>query len=357
MENKTVKLIEALSDANGISGFEDEVVEITKSQLSEYGEIKVDHILNCIIRSHKNTGTKPIVQIDAHSDEIGFIVQAIMPNGMIKFLPVGGWINSNVAAHTVKIKNRNGDYIRGIIASSPPHFMSAEAKDKTPTIDDMVIDVGSTSYEETINYYKIAIGCPIVPDVKFDYNEETGILFGKAFDCRIGCACMIETFKEVHEKNLNVDLIASLSSQEEVGLRGVKVAVVDVEPDIAIIFEGCPADDTFTPEWLSQTALRKGPMLRHFDVSMITNPRFQRYALDIANNNKIPVQEAVRKGGGTNGSFINSYRNGVPAIVIGIPVRYAHTHYCYVAEEDYAAAKELAIKIIESLNAEVISKF
>ena len=357
MENKSVKLIEKLSDANGVSGFEDEVVSIAKTELENYGTIEVDHILNCIVKSNNNTGTKPIVLLDAHSDEVGFIVQAVMPNGMIKFLPVGGWINSNVAAHTVRIRNRSGKYIRGIIASCPPHFMSAASKESAVTIDDMVIDVGSTSYEETTNYYGIRIGNPIIPDVKFDYNEDTGIMFGKAFDCRIGCACLIESFKELSNKKLDVDLIACLSSQEEVGMRGIKAAMNNVIPDIAIVFEGCPADDTFTPDWLIQTALRKGPMLRHFDVSMVTNPRFQKYALDMAHNNNIPVQEAVRKGGGTNGAIINAVRNGVPAIVIGIPVRFAHTHYCYVAKEDYDAAMALAVKIVESLNADVISSF
>ena len=354
MEKKTIQLIETLSNANGVSGFEEDVVEIVKEELSDYGTFTMDHMLNCSIQSPKNTKTKPIVMIDAHSDEVGFMVQAIKPNGTIRFIPIGSWVPSNVAAHTVLIRNNNGSYIRGIIASCPPHFMSAEAQGRAVTIDDMVIDVGTSSYQETIDHYHIGIGNPIVPDVKFDYNEETGILFGKAFDCRIGVACMIESFKELSQKDLAVDIVASLSTQEEIGLRGARVAVQEIQPDVAIIFEGCPADDTFTEDWLIQSAIRKGPMLRHIDVSMITNPRFQRFALDIARKYNIPVQQSVRKGGGTNGGSISAHRKGVPCIVMGIPVRYSHTHYGYVAKEDYEAAKELTIKIIETLNKEII---
>ena len=55
-----------------------------------------------------------------------------------------------------------------------------------------------------------------------------------------------------------------------------------VKPDIAIVFEGCPADDTFTDSYATQTAIKRGPMLRHVDARMITNPRFQRFALELA---------------------------------------------------------------------------
>ncbi|HBE2186985.1 TPA: M42 family peptidase, partial [Enterococcus faecalis] len=126
-----------------------------------------------------------------------------------------------------------------------------------------------------------------------------------------------------------------------------------VNPDLAIVFEGCPADDTAeTPEMI-QSAMGKGPMLRYFDVSMITNPEFQEYALEIAKIHKIPVQVSVRSGGGTNGMAITQVQ-GAPTIVVGIPVRYAHTPHCYVDFQDYQAAKELVIQLIKNLDADKI---
>jgi putative aminopeptidase FrvX len=197
----------------------------------------------------------------------------------------------------------------------------------------------------------------VVPDVKFEYLPNGGLLLGKAFDCRIGCAAIIETMRRLKSKALNTDIVCDFSSQEEVGMRGASVTANTVKPDLAIVFEGCPADDTFTEDYLTQTALQKGPMLRYIDAGMITNPRFQRFALDLAEKLEIPVQHAVRTGGCTNGAPIHRSNHGVPVIVIGLPVRYAHTHYGISAYRDFDNAVKLASAILERITREIISKF
>lgn len=300
---------------------------------------------------------KPTIVFDAHSDEVGFIVQAIKPNGTLRFLPLGGWVSNTVPAHRVRIKTANGSEIPGIIASKPPHFMTDAERKEVQTIDDMVIDVGCTSAKEVVEKLNIAIGDPVIPDVTFEYLEATDVMMGKAFDCRIGCACLLETLKELSEKDSEFNLIGTMTAQEEVGERGATVAMNNLQPDLAIVFEGCPADDTFSEEYMIQSGLKRAPMLRNFDVSMITNPRFQRFAKETAEKYGLPMQSSVRKGGGTNGAIINLTNKGVPAIVIGVPVRYAHTHYGYVAYEDYQAAKQLAVAIVSDLTVGTIESF
>ena len=98
-------------------------------------------------------------------------------------------------------------------------------------------------------------------------------------------------------------------------------------------------------------------MLRHIDARMITNPRFQRYALETASELGIPVQTAVRSGGSTNGASIHLSNQGVPTIVIGIPVRYAHTHYGISSYADWEAGVSLAVALLKRLNACVIKGF
>lgn len=356
-KKESLDLIKKLSEANGVSGFEDEVVTIVKDQWLPLGNVKEDKIRNLYLeRQHNNQG-KPVVQLDAHSDEVGFIVQAIKPNGSLSFLTLGGWVPNNVPAHRVRVQTKAGNYITGIIASQPPHFMSETERNKVQGIADMVIDIGSTSYQETVDVFNVGIGAPVVPDAQFEYWEKHDLLLGKAFDCRIGCACMVETLQALDTEELAVNLVATLTAQEEVGERGATVAAANVQADIAIVFEGCPADDTFSEDYLIQSALKKGPMLRHFDVSMITNPRFQRFVLDLASELEIPVQDSVRSGGGTNGAVINLVNQGVPTIVLGIPVRYAHTHYGFVAFEDYQNGVQLATAIIKRLNQEIIDSF
>ncbi len=130
-----------------------------------------------------------------------------------------------------------------------------------------------------------------------------------------------------------------------------------VKPQIAIVFEGAPADDRGTESWLIQTAVHRGPMLRHLDTRMIMNPRFQQFALDLAEESGIPVQEAVRSGGSTDGAPIHLSEEGIPCIVIGFPVRYAHTHYGMASLEDFKNGVRLAVEIIRRLDEETIAGF
>lgn len=344
-------LIEKLSNAFGVSGFEDEVGEIVRDYANNFSQIKTDKMGNVSLK-YTNKNEKEInVLLDAHMDEVGFIIQAIRPNGMLEFLPIGGWVVNNVPAHTVIIKTENNEKIKGITASTPPHFMSESERQEPLTMEKLVIDVGTTSKKKT-EALGIQIGDPVVPDVKFDTLHDNSILLGKAFDCRIGCACLLETMKEFQgdADNYNVNVEGVISTQEEVGLRGAKVVANKTKADVAIVFEGCPADDTFTPDYKIQSALKKGPMLRDFDVSMITHPGFQKFTLNLAKKHNIKVQRSVRKGGGTNGSAYHLADKGIPTIVVGIPVRYAHTHYGYVAYEDFESAKELVLTILKELD-------
>ena len=118
--------------------------------------------------------------------------------------------------------------------------------------------------------------------------------------------------------------------------------------------EGCPADDTFTEGYAIQTALRKGPMFRHMDISAICAPRYQRWALDLAAAKGIPVQESVREGGGNNAASIQTALTGAPSIVAGIPVRYAHSTNCISTEFDFEAAVRMVMALLENIDETMI---
>ena len=352
-----LKLIEELSNAHGAPGFEDDVLLLGRRYGEALADIREDSLRDLYFYRRGNTGNKPVILLDAHSDECAFMVSAIKPNGTLKFIPLGGWAPNNVSAHKVKIRNDEGRYIPGVVAAKPVHFMSAQEKDRPLSISDMVIDVGAVSQEEVREIFKISMGAPIVPDVTWEYDVRTKVMLGKAFDCRIGCAAVLAALEELQGADLAVDVVGSFSTQEEVGARGAAVVANTVKPDIAIVFEGCPADDTFLEGCDCQTALKKGPMLRHIDMRMITNPRFQRFALDLAKKHGIDVQEAVRSGGSTNGAPIHVSNAGVPVIVIGVPVRYAHSHHCFTAYEDYEKAVALAVEIVKALDEDRIHSF
>ncbi|MDF2540022.1 MAG: hypothetical protein K0S76_3043 [Herbinix sp.] len=356
-KRNTLKMIAELSNAKGVSGFEDETVEIIRKYSEGLGTVKEDSLRNLYIYRKENSGSLPVVQLDAHSDEVGFMVQAIKPNGTLQIITLGSWVTSNIPAHKVWVRNAEGVYLPGIVASKPPHYMSEQEKKSALEMKQITVDVGATSKEEAMKEFKIRIGEPIIPCVDFEYNENFDLMIGKAFDNRLGCACALDTLKALSGTTLEVDLVAAIASQEEVGARGSIVTSRVVKPDLAIVFEGCPADDTCVDGYEIQTAIKKGPMLRHIDARMITNPRFQRFALDIAAKHDIAVQEAVRAGGSTNSAAIHVSNAGVPTIVIGIPVRYAHTHYGISAFYDYENGYRLAFEIIKALNKEIIQSF
>ncbi len=355
MDKRSLELLQELSDAPGASGFEDAVVAVARRFAEGLGRMEEDFLRNLYIYRKENTGGKPVLMLDAHSDEVGFMVHSVKPNGTIRFLPLGGWNRDSLVSTKVLVRNALGEYIPGIIASKPVHFMSAAEKlGGVQEIDDMVIDIGAVSAEDAVENFRIRMGEPIVPDIKFEYDEAHGLLFGKAFDCRIGCAAMLEALRRVEGRELPCDVVAVLSTQEELGPRSSKVTAHRVQPDIAIVMEGCPADDTFTEPYAVQTALKKGPMFRHMDVSAVCAPRFQRFALDLAAEKGIPVQESVRKGGGNNAASIQTTLEGAPSIVAGIPVRYAHSPNCISSAFDFDAAVDMVVALLENITPELI---
>ncbi|WEV40208.1 M42 family peptidase [Lactobacillus sp. ESL0681] len=355
-KEQEIQMLKDFSDANSTSGFEEEFVKLFTQTVKGLADVKVDGMLNVYAAKKENKRDKPVIQLDAHSDAVGFITQAVRPNGMIKFVPLGGWVKYNIPALRVKIKNRDGEYVSGVVATKPPHFMTDAERNNVPDVSEMSIDVGSSSRDETINDYKIDTGCPIFVDVKCEYNEKNGLFFGKDFDDRFGAAAMVDVLDNLKGEETNLNVVAALSSQEEVGLRGAYVTARAVKPDLAIVLESCPADDTFTDSWLSQTGLKRGPMLRDMDTSFLPNPKFQQYACDLADKNHLPYTRSVRTGGGQDGAAIY-YENGAPTIVIGIPVRYEHSPYCFSAYQDFKAAVDLTVAIIRDLTTEKLASF
>jgi len=347
-----VKMIKELASAFGPPGFEDDVIEIAQKYVPTGYKTRKDSMLNFFIEKEHNSNL-PTVLIDAHSDEIGLMVQAIKPDGTLVFTTMGGWVAASLYAQKMIIKNQAGQFISGVIVAIMPHF--GGGANTQPTIETMTIDIGASSKQEVIDDYKINIGCPVVPASEFEHRGD--IMISKAFDCRIGCAAVLGVLDKINNLSLNVNVTGVLTSQEEGGIRGAKVAINQVKPQIAICFEGAPADDTLVAPHMVQTALGKGPMLRHVDRAMLTNPRFLRFALDIAKEKSIPVQESVRTGGGTNGAVYHLSHDGIPTIVISCPVRYAHSHNSIASVRDYQNAVSLAVEVIKALNSEIIAGF
>lgn len=351
-----IQMLEKLSNAFGPSGFEEDVVRILAGYCKEF-DVSNDAMNNFYVRMPGERSERPVVQLDAHLDECGMMVQSILDNGALEMLLLGGFHLTSLPAHSVWIRTRTGKMVHGIICAKPVHFMTAsERNGQNLEIEKMYVDVGATSRRETEEVFGIHIGDPMVPDVTFSYDKENKICFGKAFDNRVGCACIVDTMKQLYaeREKLPVNVVGAFAAQEEVGTRGAAVTAQIVKPDLAIVFEGSPSDDFFISVGQAQGQMKHGVQIRLIDKSYISNVEFITYAEEIAKKHGIKFQEAVRRGGSTNAGRISLTGKAVPCLVLGVPSRYVHSHYNFCALEDLEAASSLAASVIRELDSERI---
>lgn len=351
-----IEMFGKMSDAFGPSGFEEDVIRTAAGYLGRY-QVENDAMNNLYVRMPGAGNEKPVIQLDAHLDECGFMVQCIHSNGCLGIIMLGGFQLTNIPAHAVLVRTRKGKLVKGIITSKPVHFMNDEERNSQALdIESIYVDIGAASRKEAEEDFGISIGDPMVPDVSFEYEEEHGICFGKAFDNRAGCACIIDTMDKLYDAmdDLAVQVTGAFAAQEEVGMRGAAVTSQVVKPDLAIVFEGSPSDDFFFDIGLTQGKMKGGVQIRRMDKSYISNPVFMEYAIETAERLGIKYQETVRRGGSTNAGKISLTGKAVPVLVLGVPSRYVHTHYNFCAREDLEAASELAAQVIRGLDVQLI---
>ena len=347
MRDKAINLLRELADSDGAPGFEDEVRAIFADELAGVGEISTDGNGSVFCE----TGQGPRVLLTGHMDEVAFRVQNITPEGFIQFVTLGGWWPHTLLAQRVAVRTSNGRKLLGVVASKPPHFLSEAEKDKVLSIGQMFIDLGATSRDDLENNYGVKIGDPVVPVTDFTQMTDPNLFMAKAFDNRVGMACAIQATQQLAGQGLPNTLISCGTVQEELGVRGATTAAVYAKPDVAIVLEGTPADDT--PGFslaAAQGALGKGVQIRLQDPTAMMNPALVDLVVKVAEENDIAYQLAVRASGGTDARAFHLSGTGVPTVVLGVPARYIHTHNSIIDVSDYLAMMELSIALVRRLD-------
>ncbi|MGV8075400.1 MAG: M42 family metallopeptidase [Syntrophobacteraceae bacterium] len=352
VKENAVRLLAKLGEAHGAPGFEGAVRRIFREEVGD--NPSTDKTGN-IICEKKGATEKPAIMISGHMDEVGFVVQTILQNGLIKFFPLGGWWPHTLLAQRVRILTQTGTEIIGVVGAKPLHFLAESERDKVLKIDDMFIDVGASSADEATNSFGIRLGDSIVPYGSFTRMHNPDFLLSKAFDNRVGMALTIQVLQMLEGITHPNTVYGVGTVQEEVGVRGAQTAVSSVKPDAAIVLEGAPADDLPSiPVEERQGALGRGPQIRILDPSTIMHRNFTRHVINLAEANSISHQAAVRKSGGTDARAIHLQGEGVPTVVVSVPTRYIHTHNAIIHIEDYFNALELVLKLLESLNGDTL---
>jgi putative aminopeptidase FrvX len=339
------EILEKLSNACGITGREEEVRSLMKNLLKPHvDEVKEDKLGN-VIGIKKGKKNAPRVMLAAHMDEIGLLVKTVSKEGFIQFTKMGGIDDRILLAQNVIVYTEN-EPLHGIIGSKPPHIQKEDERKKVLSYDELFIDVGAGSQDET-KKMGVRIGDPIGFDMKF-VKVGKSIVIGKALDDRAGCAVMVEALKRL--KNTECTVYAVGTVQEEVGLRGATTAAFGIYPDVGIALDVTVAGDVpGVREVEAPIKMRKGPSIEIADYGLITHPKVLRLLVDAAEENKIPYQLEAGLPGSTDAARISLTREGVPSGVICVPTRYIHSPSSLLSLEDAENAVKLTVAAIQKI--------
>lgn len=345
-------LLRRLALAAGPPGAEGEVRAIVRETLEGIGTFEHDR-LGSLLCTLEGAEPSPRIALDAHMDEVGFLVQSITSSGQLRFVPIGGWWGHVLLAQRVDVLTSDGGKVPGVIASKPPHFLSEAERKQVLTIPAMLIDIGASSRTEAEGL-GVQVGDAIAPHSEW-VELAGGRVSAKAFDDRVGVGVLLESMRRLAAGDPPPGTVVGIAAvQEEIGCRGATTASELSRPDVGIVLEGTPADDTGgTPD--PQGALGSGPQIRFSDPTALSNRGLVRLSERLAAEAEIPCQVAVRASGGTDARSIQAYGTGVPTVVIGVPARYIHTHVSIIDPEDYAHAVDLTVALVRALDAETVA--
>ena len=339
-----IKLLEKLCNAMSVSGDEGEVRRIVLEEVKPYAdEVKVDALGSVLVRKNA-TGKKPLrVLLDAHMDEVGFMIVNDEGDGFFQFEVVGGIDERHLAGKQIIVGK---EHAIGVIGAKPIHLTTVDERKHTISADSMRIDLGPEG--------KAKVGDRATFATKFKRVGPS--IMSKSIDDRIGVAILIELLKHAPK---NIELCLSFSVQEEIGLRGAKVAAHYFEPDLAIAVDSTPARDLPDYEgkenYTYNTQLGLGPAIYLANSSTIDDPRLVRFLAETAEKNKIQYQFRQPGGGGTNAGAIQQTRAGIPVVSVSVPHRYTHSPISVSRVDDWKNTLNLLHVALRNITRDILT--
>ena len=341
-------LLKSLSEAHGVSGHEEEVRSIVLDEIRDRVDAcRVDSMGNLIARK-KSAGASTIrVLLAAHMDEVGLMVTQVEDSGLVKFAKVGGIDDRVLPARAVLIGDRR---VPGVISVKPVHLTEKSDRDQVMGWKQLAIDIGASGKAEAEKMVQRGDRAVFATDFRVLAGSGSAwrTVQGKAFDDRAGCAVLAELLKE----RFPFELTAAFTVQEEVGLRGARVAAYAETPDIAVVLECTAANEVPTKRDVSpSTRIGGGPAITIRDNSFVADPRLVELFSAAAADMGIPHQFKQPNIGGTDAGSIQRSRAGVPSLTVAVPARYIHSPAAIMDLNDFEATIALAREALRRLPA------
>ena len=347
-----LELLRALSNAAAVSGDEGAVRKLVLEAIAPYADqVKVDALGNVLAVQHAAKGrSAPRLLLAAHMDEVGLMIVDHDSDGSLRFDVVGGVNENTLLGKAVIIGPRR---LPGIIGAAPVHLLSSERRETPVRPGQMRIDIGASSQEAARR--QVPLGERATFATEFAVLE--GAVRGKALDDRLGCASLIGLLRG---GPYPVELHAAFTVQEEVGLRGARVAGYTVEPQAAIALDCTPSNDLPDSRGRENTQynarLGHGPVIYLADAHTISDRRLVDYLRRTAEDAHLPYQSRQPGGGGTDAAAIQKTRAGVPVASVSVPARYLHSPAALARTADWENTFQLLSLALAGYSAKVMKR-
>lgn len=332
--------IKELTNLSGVSGNENEVRDFIITKISKYADsITVDSIGNVIAIKKGDSSKK--VMLSAHMDEVGFIISEITEKGYLKFKTVGGIDTRTILAKRLVIgKNK----VFGVIGMKAVHLQKKSEREEIPSVKDLFIDIGAKDKESAEKLVKL--GDYATFETEFEQLGKDTVK-AKAIDDRAGCAVLIELIKAP----VKYDTYFCFTTQEEVGLRGARLAASRIKPDIAFIVEATSCSDIYGFEpYESVTKLGGGAAVTFMDIGTIINDELRKKIFSIAKTAQIPVQYKCSTAGGNDAGRVHLTADGIKTASVSVPCRYLHSAASVASITDINAVYDLVKLLLERID-------
>ncbi|MGI6662704.1 MAG: M42 family metallopeptidase [Bacillota bacterium] len=330
--------LKELTSLAGVSGGETEVRSAIMKELEAMGVPFETDVLGNVIAKKGDSGPK--VLVDAHMDEVGFMIVHIEKNGFLRFRAIGIPPSVMVSKRVLIGK----DKVPGVIGAKAIHLQEPRERESIIPAEQLFIDIGAKSKEEAVK--KVKVGDYAVFDTEFE-ELYPGIVKAKALDDRIGCAILLDILKE---EWTGIRLHAVFAVQEEIGTRGARVAAYRVAPDMGIALEGTVcADIPLADKDAYATKIGHGAAVSIMDRGSIPSRAMVAQIMKLAKEHNIPVQYREATSGGNDAGAIQAAQAGCPVASISVPCRYIHTPFALASLADMKAARDILVLFLRSV--------
>jgi endoglucanase len=346
-----LRLLKELTETVAVSGAEGPLRAIVRRQVEPHAEsVRVDAMGNLLV-TRRGPGRRRLrVMVSAHMDEVGMMVVAVTGEGLLKFEKVGSIDDRHLLGKPVWVGT---DRIPGFIGAKPIHLMGKEEAEQAVKADSMTIDIGAS--DKAAAEARVRPGDWATFATPFRRLGQT--IAAKALDNRLGVAALIEL---VQNPPPGIELLAAFTVQEEVGLRGARVAAYSLDPQAALALDCTPANDL--PTWDGEentdynTRLGAGPAIYAADGRTLAHPGLLEHFIRTAERRKIPYQIRQPGGGATDAGVIHLVREGIPSLSLSVPGRYPHSPAGLASLADWRNTLKLAYAALTTLTPAVLRR-